>query len=268
MTVTASSMAVDYTRLKREFCDFCGYDADNLSTDETNRFNDALRTALNQVIHPPLVPSLGSQQHQWSWLRPVWRAKTASVQRRYTLPVDFERFLGDLQFQAGESQYQSIRQYPVGRLLWLENYQNTTGVPQAFAVESVMSEGTTEQESQLVLHPTPDGEYGIVGQYQIHCRMLSDSCPYPPGGPAHGELYVASILAAAEAKIDDETNGEKKKLFMERLMADIAMDLQRQPSHLGYMGNGSHRGSLTRSSARDLLNMQSGYTTYSGGTDL
>jgi len=269
MTVTASSMAVDYTRLLREFCRFTGYDEDNLTDLQLADFQDVLRTALNQVIHPPLVPTLGAQAHQWSWLRPVFTMETCDGQRRYTLPIDFERFIGPLNFQPEEGEYHELDYYPSSRLMNLANSINGTGTPAMYSLEPVATDGTTEQLWQLVLHPTPDAAYKLIGQYQIGARMLSATYPYPPGGPAHGELYVASVLAAAEAKIDDEHGGQKQAAFMARLMADISIDMQRQPTTLGYCGDGRGRFPRSRSEARRMLGgLTTGYTTYNGGTEL
>jgi hypothetical protein len=261
-------MAVDYTRLLREFCRFAGYDQDDLTDAQTADWGDVLRTAINQVIHPPLVPTLGAQAHQWSWLRPVWTMETADGQRRYTLPIDFERFVGPLNFHPDEGEYHEIVYYPSQRLMNLQTAGNT-GVPVMYSLEPVASEGTTEQVWQRVLEPTPDDSYKLQGQYQIGARMLSSDYPYPPGGPAHGELYIASVLAAAEAKLDDENNGQKLAAFMSRLMADISVDMQRQPTTLGYCGNGRGRMPRSRSEARRMLGgLTMGYTTYNSGTEL
>lgn len=264
-----SSLAVDYTRLLREFCRFAGYDEENLTDQQLADFHDALRTALNQVVHPPLVPTLGAQTHQWSWLRPAWSVATVSGQRRYTLEVDFERFIGPLTFDAGEGQYHEILFYPSQRLRNLAAVDGTSGAPAMYSLEPLESDGADEQCWELVLHPTPDAVYTLVGQIQIGARMLSESYPYPPGGPAHGELYIASLLAAAEAKLDDDDNGQKQAAFLSRLMADISIDMQRQPTRLGYCGNGRWRLPRTRSEARRLFGgLTSGYTTYNGGTEL
>lgn len=265
----ASSLAVDYTRLLREFCRFVGYDEDDLTDLQLADFHDVLRTALNQVIHPPLVPTLGAQAHQWSWLRPAWSLETVADQRRYELQVDFERFIGPLTFDAGEGEYHEILFYPSQRLRNLAAIEDSTGTPAMYSIEPVESDGSEEQYWELVLHPTPDTAYKLVGQIQIGARMLSESYPYPPGGPVHGELYIASVLAAAEAKLDDENNGQKQAAFLARLMADISIDMQRQPTTLGYCGNGRRRFPCSRSEARRMFGgLTTGYTTYNGGTDL
>lgn len=265
----ASSLAVDYSRLLREFCRFVGYDEGNLTDQQLADFHDTLRTALNQVIHPPLVQTLGAQAHQWSWLRPTWAMDTVAGTRRYTLQVDFERFIGPLTFDAGEGEYHEIVFYPSQRLRNLAAVQDSTGSPAIYSLEPVTFDGSEEQRWELVLHPTPDAVYSLVGQVQIGALMLSESYPYPPGGPAHGELYIASLLAAAEAKLDDENNGQKMAAFVGRLMADISIDMQRQPTTLGYCGDGRGRIPRSRSEARRLFGgLTTGYTTYNGGTDL
>lgn len=160
--------------------------------------------------------------------------------------VDFERFIGPLTFDAGEGEYHEIVFYPSQRLRNLAAVQDSTGTPAMYTLEPLSFDGSDEQCWELVLHPTPGAAYTLVGQIQIGARMLSESYPYPPGGPVHGELYIASVLAAAEAKLDDENNGQKQAAFMARLMADISIDMQRQPTTLGYCGNGLGPGLVQR----------------------
>jgi len=73
-----------------------------------------------------------------------------------------------------------------------------------------------------------------VAIYQIGVQMLSEDHPYPPGGPANGELFVSACLAAAESKFLDSDVGDKQQGFQMALQAAIALDLRRQPRNLGY----------------------------------
>ena len=141
MTVTASSMAVDYTRIIREIGEFYGdRDSDNWDSDFSTAVDDCIRTALNNVIHPMVIPMFGMRSHQWSWLRPVWKMSTAEDQRRYSLPIDFERFVGNLHYDGEDYAYESISQLPATRLMQLPSSagggrkdcacgQENTGIP-------------------------------------------------------------------------------------------------------------------------------------------
>jgi hypothetical protein len=201
-------------------------------------------------------------------MQPVGRLTTAADQRRYTLPLDFKDFVGDtIQYDGEDYAYGAINILPAVRLMQLRNDYENTGVPTAAAKEPLAHDGATEQQWQLVLHPTPDGSYDLIYQYQIGARMLTAANPYPPGGPSYGQLFLAACLAAAEAKFDDDAQGEKYKAFMTRLTTDIAKDLGGVPRNLGYMG-GRRGRARSRSELRRVLDLQSGYTTYDGSTDL
>jgi hypothetical protein len=192
---------------------------------------------------------------------------TAANQRRYALPPDFEQFVSDLYFDGVNYQYPPITQLPASRLMQLAAESVTTGTPTRYAIETEAHDGVAEQGSVLVLHPTPDTTYPLIGIYEIGVRMLSDANPYPPGGQAHGELFIAACLAAAERKFLDSPATGKQEEFQAMLQMHIAIDLRRQPRNLGNMALHG-RYPLTWRRARRLLDLVSGYTTYEGSTDL
>jgi hypothetical protein len=252
-------MSVTYSTIKAEIAYYIGTAEDAWDSNTSSAVEYCIRTGVDRVIH--------NGQHQWSWMRPKWSWKTADGQRRYTLPLDFEQFIPNvIHFDGEHYGYGSIGQLPASRLMQLRGDSDSKGTPSCFAIESVAHDGVSEQQQQLVLEPTPDAEYKLVAVYQIGVRELSDARPYPPGGPAHGELFVAACLAAVETKFRD---GEtiKEQAFRDSLMAHIAIDLRKQPRNLGSMGgkNVQMRG---RSSIRRVLDLVDGYTTWNGGTEV
>ena len=140
-----------------------------------------------------------------------------------------------------------------------------TGTPCYFAIENPAHDGESEQHQQLVLHPTPDNAYPLIGIYQVGpIRDLSNERPYFPGGPANKELFLQSCLAAAESKFFD-MQGEKHAAFQATLNNAIAEDLRRQPRNLGPLDG--RRGHRRGKNIRELLGWRLA-TTYNGGTDL
>jgi hypothetical protein len=252
-------MSVDYSRIKFEIAHYIGTPEASWDSNTTTAIGHCLKTGIDKVIHNGL--------HQWSWMRPTWKWKTADGQRRCTLPLDFEQFIpNEIYYDGSDSVYGSIEQRPASRLMQIRGDSDSEGTPVYFAIEPLPYDGASEQQQQLVLEPTPDSEYSLVAVYQIGVREMNTANPYPPGGPAHGELFVASCLAAVEIKFRD---GEtiKQGLYSEILMAHIAVDLRRQPRNLGQMGG--RRGRLLgRSSIRGVIDLVDGYTTYNGGTNV
>ncbi|MBU0846693.1 hypothetical protein KKH23_05835 [Patescibacteria group bacterium] len=212
----------------------------------------SIRKGIESVVHCGI--------HQWSWMRPTHRFQTADGQRTYTLPLDFEQFLNNLYFDGENYQYPSITQLPAGRLQQMHSEYSSTGVPTNYALAIQSHDGTSPQHYQLILHPTPDGEYSLIGPYQVGpIRSLSNERPWFPGGPEHRELFIAAILAATEAKFMDG-KADKFESFQMALQSAIARDHRRQPRNLGQMGG-------RRGRSRDYYRYKLS-TTYDGAQEL
>jgi hypothetical protein len=140
----------------------------------------------------------------------------------------------------------------------------TTGVPARYAIETETHDGTTAQGSVLVLDPTPDATYQLQGIYAISVRPLSNANPYPPGGSAHGELFLASCLAKIETKFFDAAQ-VKQMEFQEMLANHIQIDLRRQPRNLGMVGGRTVR--VTSSAEWRRIMGLVGTTTINGTSD-
>ena len=248
-------MSVDYSRITSEIAEFIGTPEADWDSRTTSRIGHCISKGIDSVLH--------NGMHQWTWMRPIWRLDTSASQRRYLLPLDFEQFIEDIHYDGTHYGYPSVTQLPVARLLQLHTDYDGTGTPRHYAIEPIVHDGATEQRQQVVFHPTPDGTYSLVAQYQVGpIRAMSASNPYPPGGPENGELFVAAILAAVESAFLDSAVGDKHDEFRSALAAAIARDHRRQPRNLGpmrqYAGRQRHR--FTR--------QLSDYTRYEGSTDV
>jgi len=242
----------DYTLVKSEIASFIGAPESRWDARTANDVASAIRKGIESVVHCGI--------HQWGFLRPTHRFQTADGQRRYTLPLDFEQFPRDLYFDGDNYQHPSITQLPAGRLQQMYAEYASTGVPTNYALEVQSHDGANQQQYQLVLHPTPDNAYTIVGTYQVGpIRTLSTARPYFPGGPEYRELFIASCLAAVEAKFLDGKS-DKFESFQMALTAAISRDLRKQPRNLGQMSGRRGRG-------RDAYRHKLG-TTYLGGRNV
>lgn len=244
-------MAVDYDRIKGEIAYFLGTPEGEWDSYTTTTVDNCITKGIDAVVH--------NGKHQWSWMRPRWAWSTADGQRRYDLPEDFEQFIGAIHFDA-DAAYPDITQRPAARLMQLFSEYDSTGIPVHYAIEATIHDGARQQGKQLVLHPTPNGEYGLAAVYQVGpIRPLSDSHPYPPGGQEFGELFVAACLAAAELKFKD-MKADKHDDFQAAMVSAIASDYRKQPRSLGQMG-----GSRGRSREWYRWKLE---TQYDGSTDL
>jgi hypothetical protein len=247
------SETTDYDLVRSAIARFIGREESRWNSNTSLDVELSIRRGIDAVVH-------NTVSHQWSWMRPTYRFKTADGQRHYTLPLDFEQFIGDIYFDGEEYGYSSITQLPSGRVAQIYNEYENTGVPTNYALEVLAHDGTTQQHQQLVLQPTPDGEYSLVGPYQVGpIRTLSTQRPYFPGGPESRELFIASCLAQAESQFKD-MQGEKHDRFQSALAGAIGRDHRKQPRNLGQMGG---RRSRDRDWHRWKLS-----TTYLGGTEV
>ena len=247
------SETTDLALVRSEIASFLGSPQSKWDARTANDVESSIRKGIESVIH-------NAASHQWSWMRPTHKFQTADGQRRYTLPLDFEQFIRAIYFDGENYQYPSITQLPAGRLQQMHSEYSNTGVPTNYALEIEVHDGTTEQQYQLVLHPTPDAEYSLGGPYQVGpIRSLSTARPYFPGGPEFREVFIAAILAATESKFFDTQATDKQQQFQSALVAAFGRDYRKQPRNLGQTG-GRGRG-------RDWFRWKT-RTTYLGDTEM
>jgi len=240
----------DIELVRSEIASFIGEPEAQWDSRTATDVESSIRKGIEAVVHCGV--------HQWSWMRPVYRFQTAEGQRRYTLPPDFEQFIDDISFDGAEYGYSSIRQLPSSRVAYMYNEYESNGVPLNYAIEVESHDGTAQQQYQLILQPTPDSTYSLVGTYQVGpIRGLSTTQPYFPGGSENRELFIAACLAQTESKFLD-VKGDKFESFQMALQSAVARDHRKQPRNLGQMKGGSGRGGF-----RYKLS-----TTYLGGTDV
>ncbi len=140
----------------------------------------------------------------------------------YELPEDFGGLDGPLTFSSssylntieitGESTIRNARQ----RL-------ESSGVPQLAAIRPVLHDGRFTQRYELMLWPGPSGTYTLNYKQIVVLPEITESEPFPPGGAAYGELYLAACLALAEQRISDR-RGLRWEEYQERLAAMIEVD--------------------------------------------
>ena len=260
-----ADLTVNYATLKARVGRVLGVPSDE------NKWTEAQLTAvracisdgLRQYYSPPQVDQFAP--HVWSFMSPSRKMKTAADQRWYSMPDDFESLVGAgmITYSSQSEKYSPIQVTNEAHLRQLEHLTSgSTSWPRYAATRAVSDKGANPQRWELGFDPTPDSEYDLEYSYHASPYMLTDDRPYPLGGKMHGQGILLSCLAAAE-RYEFDQRGEHWQAFMEQLKADIAMDLRRGPTTVGYGGVHRRGGMYHRGRwPRDSGSLTTGGVTY------
>ncbi len=161
----------------------------------------------------------------------------------YDLPSGFDAIIGEeLMYEPEASSYYPpipiIHEQKLRRYRQDEEY---TDRPLMAAVVTVEYDPTVGSRRRLLLYPTPDDVYVLIGRMRLRPTMISDSNPYPIGGEILSQVIIEACLAAGE-RLLEENEGVYAKHFQELLAAAIAADQDAtSPSELGPDKGGEER---------------------------
>jgi hypothetical protein len=114
-------------------------------------------------------------------------------------------------------------------------YQGT-GRPAYFCLRPKLlpSDGSEGQRWAIRFDVPTDARYVIEFRYTVNPEAMTAADPYPWGGMAHAETFIAAALAAADRLINDRHQGEAYQHFLTRLKSSIESDrAQMAPDRLG-----------------------------------
>ena len=153
----------------------------------------------------------------------------------YDLPLDFANIDGPLIYAAGQSILQSeVERISEYQLLGQLNSELLRGYPRLYAVRPKAIDMTASTAYELLISPTSDAAYSLYYHYRVAIPQLDASNSVPPGGDAHGELYLEACLAAAEQKFHDGAALHTAR-FQECLVASVSHDRRVScPDTLGF----------------------------------
>lgn len=199
---------------------------------------DVLRDGLRKFYDPVALPGQ-NLPHDWSFLAPVGQLQLQSGVYEYDLPADFAMLAGSLTYAPGTNVLYppiAIRsEFDVRHEL---QYTDAASRPFMAAVRVKPSDGGTGTRYQLIVYPSPDGNYDVSFRYKINPLELESDVALPLGGQAHAQTLIEACLAAAELSVGGAP-GPHEAEFTRRLVASVGHDLKVTcPDTFGYLGDG------------------------------
>lgn len=243
-----STLALTYTDLAAEVGVFLGfgpganapYSGTAWTTDQQQRIDSCVKAGLTQFLYPP--PLDGEKvSYDWNFLKPVGSVTISSASTTVPLPDDFGGFEGEIYLLASSGQsFDTVDVVPIGTIYAMQSQVPTrTGRPIAACVEPLKSmTGAVGQRQQLRIYPTTDQAYTLQFSYYLLPDNVNNGFPYAYGGAGHAQTILASCLAVAEQRLDDE-QGPKWGDFMNKLAQSVNLDRKSKPQCLGYNGDTS-----------------------------
>lgn len=223
------------------------------------------REMAHQVIQQGEHETYHPQGYTWSFMNPVLAFSTATGQWKYEMPEDFAGVTDrKLLFTPNQSAYRSITKVDASEIRSRRTTSSVvTSFPQMFAEQAKPHDGQTQQRRELLVWPTPSGEYDIEGKYRVEPVYMSESRQHPYGGPAMQQVLLVAMKSVAEQQVFGEAGVNTEKL-RERLQEAIGRDSHdHAPAVLGYNGNGpGNRGSRQSGRFQDLSGATYGNTNY------
>lgn len=226
------SLAVTYSEITNEVAHFLGWNRTeaNWTAAQNTDFSYILKRGLRQFYFPVIAeagdPSI--PPYEWSFLRKTGTL-TCNTTTGYDIdaPSDFRGNLldGSMRYAAGSGN-RRLSKVDETELEAVRAMDNLTGKPEYFCVRPKAYDATAEQAWEFLVYPTPDAEYTLTYRYIFVPATLTSVNLYPVGGEQYGECLLASILAAAEYKMDDDVTGPMNQKFQMLLAQAVRTDNQ------------------------------------------
>lgn len=227
-----------WSDFRRETALFAGWttDPDNWTTDQTAEVNRNVQEAYRHI--------LGA--HQWTCLEQTTTLSLVASDYDYTLPNDFGSLVGQYMIWGSGQSYDPV--FLVGQQdILMERSQSTrTGRPEKFAIRWAAQVAGASQRREAIFWPTPDTTYTLTYQYAVLTGYLSETNPYPVGGPRMTQLMFEACRAYGET-IKNGARGDQWNVYMQELQAAVQMDKHTNTERTVGMMRGTDAVRLTRS---------------------
>ncbi|MAK30930.1 hypothetical protein [Acinetobacter sp.] len=252
-TSTESTLSLSLTDLRKEI----GWywlgerDSSNWSSDELTQIDEMINSGLRQFYHPA-PGGIAPKGHKWSFMEPTTTLTTVAGTADYSLSANFGGMIGIATYASGDNRWAPIETTGESRIRLLRQRDSGTAQsnPTLMAIRPKSSDGSNGQRFELMLWPDPDKAYTVSYRYHALPSKLTVANPYPLGGEAHAETILASCLAVAESRQENNA-GIHNANFVQRLQASISYDRNMHtPNISGYNGDGSDRMGISEQNNR------------------
>ncbi len=159
---------------------------------------------------------------------------TLTPDGNYTLPSTFGgEVLGVITYAAGVSPGSAIRWIDEGSIRRLrENVSNQTAYPSLAAIRK-MAETNVARRYELVVFPSPGGDYIVEFAYELYFTELTADGDFHPAGLHYDEAIRAACVAYAEMMGEDRLEDQAEYYHKKALPAAHRRDRQSGPRQLG-----------------------------------
>lgn len=142
----------------------------------------------------------------------------------FTLPADFGRLDGRLNYRAGDMTIdRPIELRSEAQLRQMRQAGDITAPPRFVALMPLPQTAGQQQRWQLFFYPTPDAAYQIYYRYAINPDTLDGTTnTIAPGGVVHSQTIIASVLAAFEKRFSRESH-HWQGIYLQKLRQSLAV---------------------------------------------
>lgn len=229
-----STLALGYPDFVAKVGWYLGYGRDSSVWDQEQQdiVDECINDGLRQFLTPPAL-KVNEPIHEWSFLKVPDTLVTVADTDDYDADDDFGGVEGPLTFEPDKG-WHPIQVVGENEIRKRRQIGNVTGRPQIVAYRPKAGTGTTGQRYEWLVWPTPNDAYTLTFLKLVLVDKITTASPYPLGGAAHAQTVLASMLAVAELKKNDQA-GTKHNDWMSKLRSSVDVDGRRgRPELFGY----------------------------------
>ncbi len=234
-----STLSLQYTDFQREVAFLLGWSRTPANWDNTQStdFQDISERAQRSFYFPPSGDP-EKPVYEWSFLRKTGTLTMVNADADYDLPDDFSGTVLDssLSYASGSGN-RPPKKVPEQEIRQLQAMDARNGVPRYYAIRTKAVDMVNGTRWELLTYPTPATGNGagqvISYRYVFVPDTIGTTNVYPVCGARYSEVLLASFLAAAEFKQDDDPAGPFQQKFDTMLQAAMRADKQFKDNERG-----------------------------------
>lgn len=218
------NLLASFTDFKREIAGFVGYGTDSSlwTGDQSAELARDVQEAYRWILYPQTIPGERIPL-TWSFMEKTATVTTTSGTYNYALAADFGSFVGHYMYWPADSGYDPPCRTNESAILNQRQYDSDSNRPRMFAIRWSEQVAGSNQRREVIFWPTPDDEYTLTYKHAVLPGPLSETNPYPLGGPRISQLMMEACRAIGESK-KNGARGDRWGIFIEQLMATIQLD--------------------------------------------